>query len=243
MGTRTALAAATLAALFAAADAAAQGFYLKVMAGYSDATSADFTDDDPTSPDCFLKVTSTNCVGGQLNSLGSSFVGGIGAGILLPHGFRIDLTYQNRSGYNLSGTDPAGTTFDPQLTSNSLMVSGFYTLPVSLGPVKPYIGVGIGASRNKLDNINWNDPTCCSGTLPGGSTTQFAWQLTLGAEWEFAKNWILEFYYSYADMGKFVKAQGSDVSGAQFNASGTTDAATGKLRANELIFALRYDFK
>lgn len=56
------------------------------------------------------------------------------------------------------------------------------------------------------------------------------------------RDWILEFYYSYADLGKFKKNAGPDVSGAPFD-SGITDGATGKLRANELIFALRYDFK
>ena len=57
--------------------------------------------------------------------------------------------------------------------------------------------------------------------------------------------WTLEVLYRYSDMGKFVKSAGPDqfAPSGTFNASGNTGAATGKLRANELIVGVRWDFR
>lgn len=44
-----------------------------------------------------------------------------------------------------------------------------------------------------------------------------------------------------SDMGEFQKPAGPDQSG-NFNGTGTTSSATGKLRANEFFANVRYDF-
>lgn len=241
MGTRIAFAAASLAALFAAEDSAAQ-LYVKLDSGYSWASSAKLKDDQPTSPDCVLQPASGSTCNGALNELKSSFIIGAGVGYRFPCGFRADVTYGYRGGYDLSGCDAAGSCFDPKVDSNALMLNGYYELPASLadGRVKPFVGGGIGASRNQMNNLQWQD-SGQSGTLPGGKTTQFAWQLTLGADVRLAGAWVLEVGYRYSDFGKFIKAAGPG-SGAPFNANNFTTQLTGKLRANELILNVRYDF-
>ena len=241
MGTRTAFAAASLAALFAAGDAAAQ-LYVKLDSGYSWAWNANVTDDQPTSPDCVLQPASGTVCNGVLNELKSSFIIGAGVGYRFPGGFRADITYGYRGGYDLSGCDPAGSCFDPKVSSNSLMANGYYELPVSLadGRVKPFVGGGIGSSRNEMNNLQWRDAGQ-SGTLPGGRKTQFAWQVTLGADVRLHDAWVLEVGYRYSEFGKFNKEAGTG-SGVPFNANNFTTQLTGKLRANELIVNLRYDF-
>jgi opacity protein-like surface antigen len=234
--------AALIVALSAGGAAHAQksppGPYLKAELGYSKARDADFREDNPNSPDCFLYVTSTTC-GGTLNDLGNGWTGGIGVGYRTGSGFRVDLTYNRRSGYNLSGTDPAGTIYDPDVTSDAFMLNGTYELPMVFGAVRPFIGGGIGTSRNEMDALKWSDPGCCSGTLNGGKKTDTAWQFTLGADIALQDKWTLEVLYRYTDMGKFVKNAGPDQSG-NFSGSGSTISATGKLRANEIIVGVRF---
>jgi len=204
------------------------------------ARKAEFREDNPNSPDCFLYVTSTTC-GGTLNHLGNGWTGGIGVGYRIASGFRVDLTYNRHAGYNLSGTDPAGTVYDPDVASDAIMLNGTYELPVVFGALRPYVGAGIGQSRNEMKPLKWNDPGCCSGTLNGGKKTDTAWQLTLGADIALQNNWTLELFYRYMDMGKFVKNAGPDQSG-NFSGSGSTISATGKLRADEFIVGLRRGF-
>lgn len=221
---------------------AGPGFYVGAQVGYSDSRKADFKEDNPNASDCFLYTGATTC-GGTLNHLGSSAVYGVSVGYRFSPLFRVDVSYQRRSGYNLSGSDPAGTEYDPKVKSDSVMVSGFVDIPYKIGGrVQPFVGAAVGRSRNTMDALNWNDPGCCTGTFnPGESHNSTAWQLTLGAAITLAQKLVLDVAYRYTDMGEFKKAEGQDQSGV-FNASGTTTSATGKLRANEFLVGVRYGF-
>ena len=244
MGTRFALALASIAALGAAGDAAAQ-LYFQVNTGWSWAQNAKMRDTDTTHQTCVLQSASTvpnaPC-DGTLNQLGSSWIIGAGVGYRLPHGFRVDVTYNNRNGYDLSGSDPAGTTFDPKTTANTVMANGYYDLPFTIAErFRPYVGGGIGRSRNKVNNINWQDSPTSSGQLPGGSTTSTAWQLTLGADVRVTKNWVLDIGYRYVDLGDLKTNGGAATSGQAFNANNYTTPLQGKLKANEFLFNIRYE--
>jgi opacity protein-like surface antigen len=221
-----------------------RGAYVKLDTGWSWARNAGMTDDDPSSPNCVLQPATGTACNGTLNSLGSSVILGVGVGYRLPMGFRVDLTYQNRSGYNLKGDDPAGTTFDPQVNSNAILLNGYYDIPYTIaGRVKPFVGGGIGWTKNKMDHLMWNDAGTfpSSGGLPGGSWSGTAWQLTVGADVTLANNWVMEIGYRYVDLGKIVKEAGPATSGSAFNAANYTTPLTGKLRANELLLSFRYD--
>lgn len=228
---------AAFAALVASGSAQAQGhFYGRLDTGWSFARDAKFKDKRAIDPNCFLIVTVSGVCGGELNHLGSSFVLGIGVGYQFPGGFRADYTYGHRSGYDLKGKDPAGTSFDPKVQSDSHLVNGYFDLP-KWGSVKPYIGGGIGWSRNKMDRIKWNDGGS-SGVLTGGKKTDRAYQITIGAVFEPADKLKLDIGYRYFDFGRIHKAAGPDQSG-MFNASGITGPADGKLRAHEILFSIR----
>lgn len=220
------------------------GPYLGAQIGFSRARNAGFQEDNPGAANCFLIVTGTTC-GGTLDSAGSSAAFGLSAGYRFGP-FRADVSYQRRGGYNLSGWDPAGTYFDPPVTSDAMIVTGFFDFPHKIGGwFQPYVGLGVGASRNRMDALKWNDPTCCTGMLNGGgSNTSAAWQGTLGAALSLdslAKGLILDIAYRYTDLGQFKKLAGFDQIG-NFNGSGTTASASGKLRANEFLFGVRWEY-
>jgi opacity protein-like surface antigen len=248
MGTRFALPLAAVAALGAAEDAAAQ-FYIQLDTGWSWAQNAKMTDTQPSSPDCLLQGGGSPSAGGNictgtLNHLGSSFIIGGGVGYKLPMGFRVDITYTSRSGYNLSGSDPAGTNFDPKTTASTGMANVYYDLPFKIAErVTPYIGGGIGRTKNKVNNINWNDPAFpgSSGQVPGGSKNSTAWQLTLGADVRITRNWVIDVGYRYVDLGKLSTNSGAATSGQPFNANNFTTPIEGKLKANEFLFNVRYE--
>jgi opacity protein-like surface antigen len=221
--------------------------YVRFEAGMSQPEKARFRDNDPNSPNCFLIAASTtgNRCDGTLNHLGTGWTLGAGLGYQFTDRFRVDVSYNHRAGYKLKGTDPAGTDFDPDVKSRASMVNGTYNLPMVMGSIKPFIGGGIGRSRNEMKPLNWNDPGCCSGTLTGGSKTDRAWQFTFGGEILLDKGEkTLEFLYRHMDMGRFVKNLGPDQAApaGSFNASGITGPGTGRLRSNEFLFAIRRNF-
>jgi opacity protein-like surface antigen len=221
-----------------------RGAYVRLDTGWSWARNAGMTDDDPASPNCVLQPATGTVCNGTLNTLGSSAILGVGVGYRLPMGLRVDLSYGNRSGYNLKGDDPAGTTFDPKVASNTILFNGYYDIPYTIaGRVRPFVGGGIGWTKNKMDHLKWNDAGAfpSSGGLPGGSWSGTAWQLTVGADVTLANNWVMEIGYRYVDLGKIIKEAGPATSGSAFNAANFTTQLTGKLRANELLLSFRYE--
>lgn len=226
------------------------GAYIQLDTGWSWAANAGMTNTtpQPAGANCLLQaftVPPAHTCAGTLDSLGSSLVLGFGVGYRLPGGIRIDVTYDNRSGYNLSGTSLTGVNFDPKVTANTVLFNGYYDLPIKIGErVRPYIGGGIGWSKNKVNNINYSEPgpSPDSGQVPGGSKGGLAWQLTLGAEVRVTENWVLDIGYRYVDLGKIETSAGPATAGDPFNADNYTTPVQGKLRANELVFNFRYGF-
>ena len=221
------------------------GFYIQIDTGGSWAKGADMTNAQ-RSPNCLLQTPSPHDCAGSLNHLGSSFIIGGGVGYRFPLGFRADVTYSNRSGYDLQGTSPNDVNFDPKTTANTVMVNGYYSIPYTIADrVTPYVGGGIGRSKNKVNNINWSDPPgpdAGSGQVPGGSKSSTAWQLTLGADVRVTTNWVIDIGYRYADLGKLQTKAGPATAGDSFNEDNFTTPLTGKLRANEVLLNFRYEF-
>ncbi len=205
------------------------------------ARKADFKDDHAVSPTCFIAVNYPGICGASLNHLGSSTAVSLGIGYRFGNGWRGDISYGHREGYNLRGRDPEGTDFDPPVSSKSLVASIYYDFPMMLGMVQPFAGGGFGRSNNTMNTLRWHDPSS-SGRLPGGKHNAFAWQFSAGANIALASDLILEIGYRYMDMGKFKKSAGADLEG-QFNPPPYgTGGATGRLRADELYLSVRREF-
>ena len=227
----------SLLALAAATPAQAEGNrYVRIDSGWSFARPAGFGDDSLAMATCMMNTSSGGC-GEKLNHLGSSFVIGVGIGMRVAPDWRVDLSVQRRAGFDLKGSDSAGTDFDPPVTSDAVILSGFYDLPVEWGKFKPFVGLAAGYTRNKLDPIQWRDGAY-SGALPGGTHRDRMYQITLGGAYTISKDWSLDLGLRYSDFGEIKKDGGPAVSGDAF----TTGTGTGKLRAHEILIGARWAF-
>ena len=214
------------------------GFYIRTDTGWSTTEHANFKQDNPNNlSECFIFDANGTTCQSHLNHLGTSPVVGAGFGYQYGTGWRTDVTITYRPSYNLHQTDPAGTAYDSDVKSLAVMINGFYDIPLGMGPLRPFIGAGIGFTNNKLSDISWDDcpsPGICQGKIPGGSETSFAWQAMLGAAFNLTDSVIVEMGYRYFDAGEFVKSRGNSVSWG-----GITDSARGDITAHEIMVNLR----
>jgi len=73
-------------------------------------------------------------------------------------------------------------------------------------------------------------------TLPGHTTNEFAWQLSIGAGFQLTKSLILDVGYRYLVSGKIESSSGVTAGALVVPYNG----ATGKLVTNELQVGLRF---
>jgi opacity protein-like surface antigen len=184
----------------------------------------------------------TGCLNppGQLNDIGQSWIAGAGVGYRFTQRLRADVTFSYRGGFELDDSDQAPSSYAADITSYNAMLNGYVDFPLERWPrVVPYIGAGIGYANNKTDDItNWNLPPLPPGvsTLPGGSSSNLAWQISVGASIALTPKITLDVGYRYLDSGK-IETNAGNVTG--FWAQ-PYDGATGYLHTHELQVGLRF---
>lgn len=241
------IAIAALAVLYAAgASAQSHGVYWRVDTGYAWAADANLKDKYPGSLAgtyiCGGPLLSGACDNppGELNDVGQAWIAGIGVGYRFTPRFRADATFGYRSGFKLDDVDKAPSGYTADITSFNVLVNGYVDFPLKRwARVVPYVGAGVGYANNKLDAIsNPNLPPLPPGlsTLPGGTTSDVAWQLSLGAGIQLTRKIVLDVGYRYLDSGKLETSSGN-VTGAFAQ---PYYGATGYLRAHELQVGVRF---
>jgi opacity protein-like surface antigen len=136
----------------------------------------------------------------------SSMLGGLGVGYQFNDWFRIDATGEYRSGATFRGLDTYGPASNDYFGTKSewLFMANAY---IDLGTwwcVTPFVGAGIGYSRNTLSN--WRDTNNVTGaTAYADSKSQWemAWALHAGLAYKVTKNFTAEFAYRYVNLGDF----------------------------------------
>jgi opacity protein-like surface antigen len=136
----------------------------------------------------------------------SGMLFGIGAGYKFNDWFRVDVTGEYRGRTNFRGFDvyPTGANDYYGTKSEWLFLANAY---IDLGTwwcVTPFIGAGIGFSRNTIDNFrDVNVPN--NGIAYGNSHTQteMAWALHAGLAYQVTKNFTAELAYRYTNLGNF----------------------------------------
>ena len=125
------------------------------------------------------------------------------------------------------------------VSSYSYFLNGFYDFKNFNDTVVPYVGAGIGLSRNHLSNEkltlsvdNVDEPIM---TIIGKKKTSFAWNIGLGVMFNINKHLAFDLSYKYTDLGKLkgskdeLHADTGDISeGEKYNVKG-------KLRNNVLL--------
>ncbi len=102
--------------------------------------------------------------------------------------------------------------FDGDIESESLMFNALYDLNGS-GSVRPYLKAGIGAARNKVDNLSLSTTTSL-GTVSTGfsddTDDSFAWAVGAGLELPFSQRTSLGLEYQYIDLGDIELGTGAN---------------------------------
>ncbi len=225
------------------AQAQSQGVYWRVDTGYAWAADAELKDKNSSSFGyiCGASIFA-GCFNppGELSDIGESWIAGVGVGYRFTPRLRADVTFSYRSGFELDDSDKAPSSYSANITSYNAMVNGYVDFPLERWPrVVPYIGAGVGYANNKIGDItNWNLPPLPPGvsTLRGGSSSNLAWQFSVGASIALTPKITLDVAYRYLDSGK-IETNAGNVTG--FFAQ-PYDGATGYLRSQELQVGLRF---
>ncbi|MFM2477357.1 outer membrane protein [Celerinatantimonas sp. MCCC 1A17872] len=128
------------------------------------------------------------------------------------------------------------------IKSTTLMLSGQIDMASLFGQddwmFHPYVGLGIGVSRNKLNNFKlYSSDGSSSVTLNNGDTrTDFAWQTKLGVTYAATDHIVLDLSYAYNDYGK-VKSKTTD-----YSSSETIYATEMDYHTQQIMLDMRYFF-
>lgn len=140
----------------------------------------------------------------------SSALFGLGIGYYVNDWFRVDLTGEYRSKANFHGTQVitsgSGTITDEYTGSKSellFLLNGYVDLGTWSG-FTPFVGAGVGMSRNTIHSFQDVCTVCPGGGVAFGDTASkwnFAWALHAGVGYKVTKNFTIEFAYRYVNLG------------------------------------------
>jgi opacity protein-like surface antigen len=150
---------------------------------------------------------------------------GLGVGYTVNNWLRFDVTGEYRGAANFHGLDvgaiPGGGFSDDRYTGSKSEWTFMFNGYVDLGTwwnITPFIGAGVGVSRNTISNFG--DISVCVNSLScagsggsdafGGTASKwnFAWALHAGLAYQVWRNVTLELAYRYIDLGN---AQSGDL--------------------------------
>ena len=222
-----------------------EGFYISAKGGVSKTSDTGLTN-------------FTNHLGGSFtlesNDLGTGTTFGFSVGKYLTNNFRLELEAIKRTNFDynaLIGPDFFELGDKADIDSTSLSINGFYnfhTLTIGNNSITPYLGGGIGISRNKMGSIteyiaNGVGAGSTSWLVDGNTITELAYKLSGGASVNLSKNLALNLNYQYAHLGEFESGTGNyNPSGVKFsNLVGPSNG--GEIKTQELMVGLQYTFK
>ena len=176
------------------------------------------------------------------DDLGTGSAFGISAGKYISDNFRLELEAIKRTGYEMDTTGD-NNLYEANISSKSIFINGFYDFQsFSLGstPITPYLGGGVGISKNKMGTTYENRP---SATLDGKTISQFAYKVAAGTMVSLTENVSLDINYQYVNLGNIKSGVGvyTDPAGAFFgNISPAING--GEIKTQELMVGLQYKF-
>ncbi|HLF96320.1 MAG TPA: outer membrane beta-barrel protein [Methylococcaceae bacterium] len=224
--------------------ALAAGPYVEIEGGYGWAEDAQISDRQGyLAPNCLI------CQPGDLNHLESGGLVGAAVGYRFSDYFRTDARFTYREGHDLSDHDIIDVNYKASVESWAAMLSGYFDLPVSLGPVHPYIGGGIGWAWSTLSSIHqkWTPGAgfpAGTQTDPGGDNSSFAWQAMFGLNYAVTSSFAVDVGYRHFYGGRIGTDNGTSVisfaGAAPF--SYRSGGVNGYLRTDEVVASLRYSF-
>ena len=185
----------------------------------------------------------------QNEDLGTGSAFGFSVGKYLTDSFRLELEAIKRTGYEYDGRAiPFPTfTYNTKIQTESLFINGFYDFQpftMSNTAITPYLGGGMGISRNKMGTTVFRNNGIPSGSIIDGDTiNQFAYKLSAGTLVSITEQLSLDVNYQYVNLGAFK-------GGTEFSNNGVRLPALdrqrgingGDIKTQELMVGLQYRF-
>ena len=179
------------------------------------------------------------------NDLGTGHVFGLSIGKYITSNFRLELEASQRGGlkYDSEYSTNSSLKSKADIDTKSIFINGFYdfeSFNISSSSVTPYLGGGLGISRNDMGTVT-DSVSVFSQTLDGKKVSQFAYKLAVGTLVSLSEKLSVDINYQYVDLGKFK-------SGVNFvNSGGGTGALIepfngGEIKTQELMVGLQYKF-
>jgi len=176
------------------------------------------------------------------DDLGTGSAFGISAGKYITDNFRLELEAIKRTGYEMDTTDSDNNLMEANITSKSIFINGFYDFqPFSLGntPITPYLGGGVGISKNKMGATHENRP---GNTVDGKTISQFAYKVAAGTLVDLTENVSLDINYQYVNLGNLKSGVGVYNQNGIFQANLPAGINGGEIKTQELMVGLQYKF-
>jgi opacity protein-like surface antigen len=199
-------------------------------------------------------TTSSINVNGDLRSnqnedLGTGSAFGFSVGKYLNDNFRLELEATKRTGYefdarctNICG---AGVEDKAKIQTEALFINGFYDFQpftMSNTAITPYLGGGVGISRNKMGTTEVYFNGLPSGvTIDGNTINQFAYKFSAGTLVSLTEQLSLDVNYQYVNLGAF-KSGTEVISNGVFDNNLQRPINGGDIKTQELIVGLQYKF-
>ena len=186
----------------------------------------------------------------QNEDLGTGSAFGFSVGKYLNDNFRLELEAIKRTGYEFDARLLNTPTFTDKakIETHALFINGFYDFQpftMSNTAITPYLGGGVGISRNKMGTVVENNNGLPTGTtFNGDSINQFAYKFSAGTLVSLTKQLSLDMNYQYVNLGAFK-------GGTELSSFGVRAPAIdlqrgingGDIKTQELMVGLQYTFK
>ena len=176
------------------------------------------------------------------DDLGTGSAFGISAGKYISDNFRLELEAIKRTGYEMDTKDSDNNLMEANITSKSIFINGFYDFQsFSLGstPITPYLGGGVGISKNKMGTTYENRPIA---TLDGKTISQFAYKVAAGTLVSLTENVSLDINYQYVNLGNIKSGVGVYDEAGTFLGNVSPAINGGEIKTQELMVGLQYKF-
>lgn len=216
-----------------------EGFYITAKGGISKTSN---TGETTFTSDGGIVETFFN------EDLGTGSAFGFSVGKFITDSFRLELEAIKRTGYEYDAAWTVSTDYteEAKIQTEALFVNGFYDFQpfiIRNTAITPYLGGGLGISRNKMGAIEQNLNGLYDGTTYDGKTiNQFAYKLSAGTLVSLTKQLSLDVNYQYVNLGAF--KGGTEV---YYNGFFSSDLRRpfngGDIKTQELMVGLQYTFK
>ena len=183
----------------------------------------------------------------QNEDLGTGSAFGFSVGKYLTDSFRLELEAIKRTGYEYDApfTILPTATEEAKIQTEAVFINGFYDFqPFTIRntAITPYLGGGVGISRNKMGTTVQHNNGIPDGVTIGGNTiNQFAYKLSAGTLFSLTKQLSLDVNYQYVNLGAF-KGDTKVLNNGAFRASLQRGINGGEIKSQEIMFGLQYKF-